>query len=1278
MNWKNLLLIPFFMMGSAVFGDSYVIPKAAQPVRVDGVIEEAEWRRSLLLSGAGMPIDQRSCQVRFAWNEEYLYVSFRSALPPGNRLVLNGKAVIFDDGVELWFVPPKSLRTAEQYKFGEFQILVNPKGKVYSRHHNPGYGLSAREWNANARIGNSIRDGFWEIEIAIPAASFGMRKLSESDWKILAVRNYRTVPDRQASFMQVSSFSDSSQYADFALGKDTIVQNDYSQSGIPSVLRGGGTPGSWELRAGINGEAMTRTASGRECLFDLSSSFVPAGGEGKIVLKKDGKVVFRRKLKYDRKADRIWFNPEAYRVLRHDFSQGPDKASIFPEKCKVVPSGKIRSVSGRLEGSFAGEFTTAQESLRFQGFRVPVPGCISLWMRSDVDQKKPFRRYFATKFVPSGYFGYQDMGTYTMLFFHNFAPKQINIVSSRRPPKGKWIHLAVNLTPKKVEFFTNGVKVAERSFDFVLDGTKLGDFAIGGGAGGFSVDEVDVFARVLTPEEICVMAQGEKRISGDISFYPSINALVADLSCVPGKLTSDTLLLTLTDGGGKEVFYGSISTKQAWKIQQNGERMIAIHSSIPLKRRLPEGNYILRILEPGDDSPLLEKNIQIKNYPWLNNDIAKRERIIPPFTPLKTDGDRISCILRDYFFAGSGLPRQIKAAGKDILAAPIRFFSENNGIATALKPGKFTVAGKSDTAVSFLGSAGGGFDVKVKGRMEFDGMIRLDMDIAKSEGIVSDRFFIDIPVKKEFAVLFHAVGEGLRSNPAGFLPSGTDVIWKSSSIPQVHFDNFIPYIWVGDDERGICYAADWEKDWVHGKKHDAVELFRHGNGDVSIRLNLLNSPAMNRTYRISIALMASPVKPQPEGWRGWSDGFLCEGTKVARGLYSPPYWGGFTCWTARYPTFGEFGYIRKLRETLDTGIVDNAYKNAWIERVQKVRPHDYPGRVKNHTDTAFHLAAQLHKYRDRAVLYPYTCNAEAANQLDEYPVMRGEWGNGARVSIPSYADYAIYYLREMLKAGFNGVYDDNTFFVANYNWATGNAYIDEKGNIRPSLGLWKNREYIQRQAFLMHELGITPWITVHHTNANILPVLSMATNTMGMEWKFGLSDFQERFSADYIRAVCQGRQGGVFPTVIDGIVGGNRDKRIWATRTMLATLLTHEVRPTFPQNSDAALCRKIHQLMFDFGIHRKECVSSPYWAADCPVKTDDPEVLFTSYRLGKKILAFCGSFKSTDTVVRLGADAKILSARDLETGKNCVIADGKVSIPLKKHDFALVELVVEK
>jgi hypothetical protein len=65
---------------------------------------------------------------------------------------------------------------------------------------------------------------------------------------------------------------------------------------------------------------------------------------------------------------------------------------------------------------------------------------------------------------------------------------------------------------------------------------------------------------------------------------------------------------------------------------------------------------------------------------------------------------------------------------------------------------------------------------------------------------------------------------------------------------------------------------------------------------------------------------------------------------------------------------------------------------------------------------------------------------------------------------------------------------------------------------------------------------------------------------MGMEWKYGSNDFQERFSSDYIRAVCSGLQGGCFPTVLDGITGADndREKRTWATRTELAALLVRD------------------------------------------------------------------------------------------------------------------------
>ena len=51
--------------------------------------------------------------------------------------------------------------------------------------------------------------------------------------------------------------------------------------------------------------------------------------------------------------------------------------------------------------------------------------------------------------------------------------------------------------------------------------------------------------------------------------------------------------------------------------------------------------------------------------------------------------------------------------------------------------------------------------------------------------------------------------------------------------------------------------------------------------------------------------------------------------------------------------------------------------------------------------------------------------------MSEYPAFKGEW-SFARVSVPSYADYAIWYLDKMVEAGMRGVYDDNTFICCNF------------------------------------------------------------------------------------------------------------------------------------------------------------------------------------------------------------------------------------------------------
>ena len=209
--------------------------------------------------------------------------------------------------------------------------------------------------------------------------------------------------------------------------------------------------------------------------------------------------------------------------------------------------------------------------------------------------------------------------------------------------------------------------------------------------------------------------------------------------------------------------------------------------------------------------------------------------------------------------------------------------------------------------------------------------------------------------------------------------------------------------------------------------------------------------------------------------------------------------------------------------------------------------------------------------------------------------------------------------------------------------------------------------------------GLFPWITVHHTNGNILPVLGFGANSMGMEWKYGRSDFQTRFSPDYIRAVCQGLQGGFFPTVLDGITGlngaENKEERIRVTRTMMASLLVHEVRPTIPRGSESNSVIDIMNTLMDFGIGADDCVYTAYWDAANPIACSDKDVLVSVYRRGGRFLAVCGSWADGDRDVELSLKrGAIASAKNAETGESISVSGGRVRFRLAKHDLAIVEI----
>ncbi|MBR4937661.1 MAG: hypothetical protein IKZ22_02160, partial [Kiritimatiellae bacterium] len=157
---------------------------------------------------------------------------------------------------------------------------------------------------------------------------------------------------------------------------------------------------------------------------------------------------------------------------------------------------------------------------------------------------------------------------------------------------------------------------------------------------------------------------------------------------------------------------------------------------------------------------------------------------------------------------------------------------------------------------------------------------------------------------------------------------------------------------------------------------------------------------------------------------------------------------------------------------------------------------------------------------------------------------------------------------------------------------------------------------------------------------------------------------------------------GLFPTVLDGITGlggeKNKDERIRVTRTMMASLLVHEVRPTIPRGSDGKTVVDIMNTLMDFGIGRDDCRYWAYWSEDNPLVKPDGEVLASVYRRGGRMLALCSSWADGGREVELALKkGAFVAAKNAETGETLPVVGGKVRLSLAKHDLAIIELTVK-
>ncbi len=207
---------------------SFTIPYAKTAPKIDGIVDDAEWRNAFeanALQTTDKRVSTRQTRVWMMWDEDHLYIAMRSPLRPGERPIQafrergrDNSKVVFDDSYEIW------LNANTQSPDGQnvhFQYLGNMAGAKYDVMFEPAVGNNRPGWESGWKPVNRVTaDGMWEMEVAIPRASVYRNTPFTDGTTIrgLFVRNYKD-PWEQNSLGGSGSFSAPDTHCKFVLSK---------------------------------------------------------------------------------------------------------------------------------------------------------------------------------------------------------------------------------------------------------------------------------------------------------------------------------------------------------------------------------------------------------------------------------------------------------------------------------------------------------------------------------------------------------------------------------------------------------------------------------------------------------------------------------------------------------------------------------------------------------------------------------------------------------------------------------------------------------------------------------------------------------------------------------------------------------------------------------------------------------------------------------------------------------------------------------------------------
>ncbi len=179
------------------------VPKLAEPPKIDGKIDEAEWKGTAMFTGVAstggvgpytLVPEVQQVQWRIGYDDKFLYLAMHSPHKKGTYPVARTKEndnldVLFEDHVEIQIFPFGERKLATRPGVGFYKMMVNPKGYMIDQHLYNGTVGTEELWSTGGETKCTVTEEYWDLEISIELARM---RIDKADGKSLVMQLVRT------------------------------------------------------------------------------------------------------------------------------------------------------------------------------------------------------------------------------------------------------------------------------------------------------------------------------------------------------------------------------------------------------------------------------------------------------------------------------------------------------------------------------------------------------------------------------------------------------------------------------------------------------------------------------------------------------------------------------------------------------------------------------------------------------------------------------------------------------------------------------------------------------------------------------------------------------------------------------------------------------------------------------------------------------------------------------------------------------------------------------